>query len=292
MESRQQIFSAVFFFMKKIFFLFFILCIPAFASLDEQYFENALNYIHNKKYSSAITEIQKAVSINSNEVGYKIYLGYLNYLRGNYNKAQDLSLSILQTHPDNILCKLILADIFYQNKNWSDAIELYNGINLQSPNLKIVKIRLYELYKYTDEELSHKYYLKALQLLKTDLSLFFPTISNSKINLPNQKNFTIFNKADKKRITDTNDIINISFRSNKDKTENTNIIIQSVQTKAKHEFHISFFKHFDSGFLFAKIVISILIIILYFIIALIKRKKERQNDDVVLDNYRKKFKEE
>lgn len=83
-----------------------------------------VNYSQQKEYEKAMTEYQKAYSLDSNNIILLKELGYCYYQFGDYKRAEEFWLKGLKQVPKDDSIIKNLATLYYEEKNYSKALEI------------------------------------------------------------------------------------------------------------------------------------------------------------------------
>ena len=259
-------------------------------------FDAALNDIKQEKYPDAVQKLNDLLAADPSDVRSMVYLGYLYSIRGENAKAREALTQALSRDNRNIPALLLLADLYYREKVLDMARELYLQIDGLNPDIQTVNIRLYELTKFEDKESSHRYYLKALQLDKTDLKDFLDLQGSAARGFAES-----FDSAGEERPPvsqpgdRTNDIVQLFLY---DQSPSTNIdepvsnVIVLAKTKVRGSgggFRL--FRGFTTEQAIGRAIGSVLVLLLFFIADRFRRtgRQARMEEKVVFSNYRKKF---
>lgn len=277
--------------LKNIILLLFIVLCTGFirAETEEQYFQTALDDLEAGRYSSALEAMDQASASNTNNLEYSIYKGYIHYLRGDYRHSADQVRLVLQADPDNLFCRLILADILFREHDLGSSRSLFLELNREVPDLRMIHMRLYELFKHEDRTEAHKHYLSALQLEETDLSRYLPDSGRLEINLPANQNYVILNRSPVAGGEEEIELSQLLESEYSPESGDTNIIIQTTVRKISAPVkRVHFFRSMSSEILSVRIFLSLLVLVFFGLARVfIQARLRRQKGGVFLKTYRK-----
>ena len=280
----------------------FILALAAaFAPLSGQSgeqasgFDSALDDIRQQKYPEAVQKLSNLLAIGDTDPRPMVFLGYLYSIRGDDAKAAAVLTRAISRDDRNIPALLLLADLYYRQKDLDMARELYLRIDGLSPDIQMVNIRLYELTKFEDKELSHRYYLKALQLDKTDLRDFLGLQGSGARGLPPALEQSGAERPPLAAPGDrTNDIVQLFLY---DQSPSTNIdepgsnVIVLAKTKVPRSGGFRLFRGYNPEQAIGRGIGSVIILLLFWIVERFRKtgRQMRMENKIVYSHYRKKF---
>ena len=204
---------------------------------------------------------------------------YVYYRQGEVEKTKLLLQNILNNSYDTAAA-LMLADLFYKTKDFAKARDLYLKIEEVNPDIRIVNIRLYELFRYEDREKAHRYYLNSLQLSPSDIEEY--------LGLPKDIYFDFeYNSSVRKyKRTETNEIIKY-LESDTEEDNATNMVVLA-QTKVKPLKKIRLFRSVKKEKIISRFFVSIFVILLFFIVNLVRQNRLKKGfNDIIISTYRK-----
>lgn len=259
---------------------------------DKKRLKNELQHLDYNNIDSAISKLEKLITYDKNN-SYDVYLGYLYFVKGKYDKSKEIMESVLKRDPKSVVAYLVLGEIFYQQNNIIESRDIYEQLNKISPDLKTVHIRLYELLKNNNEAEANKHYLKIFQLPTTKIEKYLPEIEDiGKINITSPDKIVIMKGLgiDNKIKVKEGFIENILSETGHNSQYSNKSVILTVK---KHRgLKINFntlsspFKKIDSEKFYSKLI-EVLIVSLVFIIYSIATKRQRERlKKYVVSNYR------
>lgn len=98
-------------------------------------------YLELTKDSLALKDFEKIVELDStNPFGY-LYTGMVNYHFGKYDKAEKLLLTTLTYSPKDTMAMYTLANLYFDEQKYSDAIAYYTKALDANPNFKRIYLK-------------------------------------------------------------------------------------------------------------------------------------------------------
>ncbi len=254
-------------------------------------FLEGLNKARNKQTKEAIKLLESLLNYNTENINYYTYLGYLEYVEGNYDKAEKIFLKALNINETLIIAHIVLGEIYYQMNDIIKAREEFETVLKINPNVKLAHIRLYELYKNNNTEIANKHYLKIFQLPSTKIENFLPDIKKiGSLNLTSGHKILLKDIGIAKKIKVKEDVINKILNTKEDKSNTSQVIVKVKKSKFRLNINLSFFsspfKNFNIDKFYVKLVEFIIVSIFLIIYTIIKNRKEKALSNVVLNHFR------
>ncbi len=259
----------------------------------DKIFYEGLNKARNKKTKEAIALLESLLNYNTENINYYAYLGYLEYVEGNYDKAVSVLKRALEIDENLLIAHIILGEIYYQMNDIVKARESFEKVINLNPNIKLAHIRLYELFKNNNLEVANKHYLKIFQLPSTKIEAFLPDIKKiGSLNLISNKNKVLLKDIGiDKKIKVKEDVIEKILNTSEEVSNKKQQVIVKIKKK-KFDFNLNLdfisspFKNFDIDKFYVKLVEFILVSIFLIIYTIIKSRKEKALSNVVLNHFR------
>ena len=170
----------------------------------------------NKQYEQAIEKFKQGLELNKNVTNDEIYarLAKCYFILGNKEEAKINAQKAIGISKENYMANKIIADVYIEEKNYTEAIKQLNLCLKNSETKSITFLRLAQCYKHIEDfEQSNQYYEKSLEYDRENIQVMIEYIES----LDEQKNYE---KATKKLITlekiagDKFDVLCLAFKVN------------------------------------------------------------------------------
>ncbi len=132
-------------------------------------FEASIKLEHQKDYVKAASALRDVHSENKSEYLVNLRLGWLNYLKGDYEKSKQHYTTAVKSSKKNIEARLGLTLPLSALNEWDAVREVYKQIIVIDPNHYTANMRLGQGYLFLqDYSTSKKYFEKILEMYPSD----------------------------------------------------------------------------------------------------------------------------
>lgn len=145
--------------------LVFLISVPPSIAQERKSFQNGLQAYFQNDYETARKHFQKAVSNDSDLAKAQFFLGNTYNRLGDTNAAVEQYRQTLSIRKGHKSARKKLADIFFRNKNWNEAVDLYKYLAERNPESFLFHQRLgVAHFKQQNLDKAKKNFLRARRL--------------------------------------------------------------------------------------------------------------------------------